>query len=78
MGAAPHTAARTPLQALSALETFRSAIGALASRALPFVVSLLTTVVPAAAMAVLGPAGAASALHTVTHADPLTALESNR
>ncbi|GAA3944266.1 hypothetical protein GCM10022230_13220 [Pseudoclavibacter caeni] len=44
MGAAPHTAARTPLQALSALETFRSEIAAHAGRALPFVVSPLTTV----------------------------------
>ncbi|RIJ56985.1 ABC transporter permease [Clavibacter phaseoli] len=53
-------------------------LGALAGGALPFLLSPLTTVLPAAAMAVLGLAGAAVALRTVTHADPLTALGSNR
>ncbi|WP_298807068.1 ABC transporter permease [uncultured Pseudokineococcus sp.] len=51
-------------------------LGALAGTALPFLLSPLTTVVPAAAMAVLGLAGAAVALRTVTSADPLTALGS--
>ncbi|TCU48304.1 MULTISPECIES: ABC transporter permease [unclassified Curtobacterium] len=53
-------------------------LGALAGGALPFLLSPVTTVVPAAAMAVLGLAGAAVALRTVTSADPLTALGSNR
>ena len=53
-------------------------LGALAGGALPFLISPLTTVVPALAMAVLGLAGAAVALRTVTSADPLTALGSNR
>jgi putative ABC transport system permease protein len=53
-------------------------LGALASGALPFLVAPLTTVVPAVAMALLGLAGAAVALRTVTTADPLTALGSNR
>lgn len=53
-------------------------LGALAGQALPFMVSPLTTVVPAAVMAVLGLAGAAFALRSVTKADPLTALGSNR
>ncbi|MBM7387287.1 putative ABC transport system permease protein [Clavibacter michiganensis] len=53
-------------------------LGALAGGALPFLLSPLTTVLPAAAMAVLGLAGAAVALRTVTRADPLTALGSNR
>lgn len=52
--------------------------GTLAGRALPFVLSPLTTLAPAAVMAVLGLAGAGFALRTVTHADPLTALGSNR
>lgn len=52
--------------------------GSLAGQALPFVVDPLTTLAPAAAMAVLGLAGAAFALRSVTHADPLTALGSNR
>ena len=50
----------------------------LAGGALPFVLSPLTTVVPGLAMAALGLAGAAVALRTVTKADPLTALGSNR
>jgi putative ABC transport system permease protein len=53
-------------------------LGTLAGQALPFVVSGLTTVVPVAIMAVLGLAGAAFALRSVTAADPLTALGSNR
>ncbi|RII87636.1 ABC transporter permease, partial [Clavibacter californiensis] len=53
-------------------------LGALAGGTLPFLLSPLTTLLPAAAMAVLGLAGAAVALRTVTHADPLTALGSNR
>lgn len=53
-------------------------LGALAGGALPFLLSPLTTVVPATAMALLGLAGAAVALRTVTAADPLTALGSNR
>ncbi len=53
-------------------------LGALAGGALPFLLSPLTTLVPAAAMAILGLGGAAVALRTVTHADPLTALGSNR
>ncbi|ROP63203.1 putative ABC transport system permease protein [Curtobacterium sp. PhB130] len=53
-------------------------LGALAGGALPFLLSPLTTLVPALAMAVLGLAGAAVALRTVTATDPLTALGSNR
>ncbi len=53
-------------------------LGALAGGALPFLLSPLTTLVPGAAMALLGLAGAAVALRTVTVADPLTALGSNR
>lgn len=53
-------------------------LGALAGQALPFVLSPLTTIAPAAIMAVLGLAGAGFALRLVTHADPLTALGSNR
>ncbi|MEV8214642.1 FtsX-like permease family protein [Leifsonia sp. NPDC077715] len=53
-------------------------LGALAGQALPFVVSPLTTVAPAVALALLGLAGAAFALRSVTTSDPLTALGSNR
>lgn len=53
-------------------------LGALAGQALPFIVSPLTTLAPAVVMAVLGLAGAAFALRSVTKADPLTALGSNR
>ncbi|MCL6422105.1 ABC transporter permease [Brachybacterium sp. JHP9] len=53
-------------------------LGALAGTALPFLLSPLTTLVPALAMAVLGLAGAAFALRSVTSADPLTALGSTR
>ncbi len=55
-----------------------AALGSVAGSALPFLLSPLTTVVPAAAMALLGLAGAAVALRTVTQAQPLTALGSNR
>ncbi|MGY5766048.1 ABC transporter permease [Brachybacterium sp. DNPG3] len=53
-------------------------LGLLASGVLPFVLSPLTTLLPGAVMTVLGLAGAAVALRTVTHADPLTALGSAR
>ena len=53
-------------------------LGAVVAQALPFVVSPLTTLVPAAVLAVLGLLGAAFALRSVTKADPLTALGSNR
>jgi putative ABC transport system permease protein len=53
-------------------------LGMLAGGALPFMLSPLTTLVPALAMGVLGLAGAAVALRTVTKSDPLTALGSSR
>ncbi len=53
-------------------------LGTLAGQALPFIISPLTTLAPAVVMAVLGLAGAAFALRSVTKADPLTALGSNR
>ena len=53
-------------------------LGALAGSALPFLLSPLTTLAPAAVMAVLGLAGAAFALRSVTSSDPLTALGSHR
>lgn len=53
-------------------------LGALAGGALPFWLSPLTTVVPAALMALLGLLGAAFSLRTVLSADPLTALGSTR
>lgn len=52
--------------------------GTLAGTALPFLLSPITTVLPGAIMIVLGLAGAAFALRSVTSADPLTALGSNR
>lgn len=55
-----------------------SLLGMLAGGALPFVLSPLTTALPAAIMIALGLAGAAFALRSVTTADPLTALGSNR
>ena len=55
-----------------------SVLGTLANGVLPFLLSPLTTLLPAAVMVVLGLAGAAVALRTVTKADPLTALGSNR
>lgn len=55
-----------------------AALGALAGQALPFMLSPLTTLLPAGILIVLGLAGAAFALRTVTRADPLSALGSNR
>jgi putative ABC transport system permease protein len=52
--------------------------GALAGTALPFLLSPITTVLPGLIMIVLGLAGAAFALRSVTSADPLTALGSSR
>jgi putative ABC transport system permease protein len=46
--------------------------------ALPFLLSPLTTLAPAALMTVLGLAGAALALRSISSAEPLTALGSNR
>ena len=53
-------------------------LGSLAGTALPFVLSPLTTLAPAVAMALLGLAGAAVSLRTVVSSDPLTALGSTR
>ncbi len=53
-------------------------LGSLAGSALPFMLSPLTTLLPGAIMTALGLAGAAFALRSVTSADPLTALGSNR
>lgn len=53
-------------------------LGSLAGASLPFLLSPLTTVVPGLIMVLLGLAGAAFALRSVTSADPLTALGSNR
>lgn len=55
-----------------------AAFGTLAGGALPFLLSPITTLVPGAIMVVLGLGGAAFALRSVTSADPLTALGSNR
>lgn len=55
-----------------------SLLGVLADGTLPFLLSPLTTIVPGAIMIALGLAGAAFALRSVTSADPLTALGSNR
>jgi len=55
-----------------------TALGLLAGSALPFLLSPLTTLLPGAIMIVLGLAGAAFALRSVTSADPLTALGSTR
>lgn len=52
--------------------------GTLAGQALPFLLSPLTTLLPALILMILGLAGAAFALRTITKADPLTALGSNR
>jgi putative ABC transport system permease protein len=52
--------------------------GALAGGALPFLLSPITTLVPGVIMIALGLGGAAFALRSVTSADPLTALGSNR
>lgn len=53
-------------------------LGALAGAALPFVLNVFTTALPASALILLGLVGAAFALRTVTGTDPLTALGSNR
>jgi putative ABC transport system permease protein len=53
-------------------------LGAIAGGALPFVLSPLTTLAPAAVMIGLGLLGAAVSLRTVTSSDPLTALGSTR
>ena len=53
-------------------------LGTFAGTAVPFLLSPLTTLAPAAIMTVLGLAGAAVALRAVTSADPLTALGSHR
>ncbi|CAN5340442.1 ABC transporter permease [soil metagenome] len=52
--------------------------GAVVTGVLPFILSWYTTLLPAVAMIALGLLGAAFALRSVTHADPLTALGSNR
>ncbi len=52
--------------------------GALAGTALPFLLSPITTALPGAIMIALGLVGAAVALRSITSADPLTALGSNR
>ncbi|WP_295832709.1 ABC transporter permease [uncultured Microbacterium sp.] len=53
-------------------------LGAVAAGSLPFVLSPLTTLAPAAVMIALGLLGAAVSLRTVTSSDPLTALGSTR
>lgn len=53
-------------------------LGVLAGNALPFMLSPITTLLPGAIMIALGLAGAAFALRSVTSADPLSALGSNR
>ena len=53
-------------------------LGAVAGTALPFILSPFTTLLPALLLVALGLAGAAFALRSVTSADPLTALGSNR
>ena len=53
-------------------------ITALADTSVPFVLDLRTLAFPAAVMVVLGLAGAAVSLRTVTTVDPLTALGSAR
>ncbi|MFI2486071.1 ABC transporter permease [Promicromonospora kroppenstedtii] len=55
-----------------------TSLGALAGTSLPFLLSPVTTLLPGALMTTLGLAGAAFALRSVTSADPLTALGSNR
>lgn len=55
-----------------------AALGVLARTTLPFVLSPLTTAVPAVALAILGLLGATVSLRLVTQSDPLTALGSNR
>ena len=54
------------------------AAGSALPNAVPFLLSWLTTLVPAALLILLGLVGAVIALRPVTSADPLTALGSNR
>lgn len=54
------------------------ALGLLVGGSLPFLLNVFTTLVPALAMVALGLTGAAVALRSITKADPLTALGSNR
>ncbi|WP_407940838.1 FtsX-like permease family protein [Nonomuraea antri] len=54
------------------------ALGALAGDAVPFVLSVTTTVVPVAVMILLGAAGAALAIRKITSVDPLIALGASR
>jgi len=53
-------------------------LGIVAGSALPFMMSPVTTLLPGLMMTILGLAGAAFALRSVTSADPLTALGSTR
>lgn len=53
-------------------------LGALLGGTLPFILSPFTTLLPGVVMIALGLAGAAFALRSVTTADPLAALGSNR
>lgn len=53
-------------------------LGSLTPDGLPFLLSPLTTVVPAAMLTVLGLAGASVTLRTITRTDPLSALGSHR
>lgn len=52
-------------------------LGAVASQFAPFLLTFATTVVPVAGIVVLGLAGAALAVRSVTKVDPLTALGGN-
>lgn len=53
-------------------------LGTLAGSALPFMLNPLTTLLPAAILVAMGLGGAVFALRSVTSADPLNALGSNR
>ncbi|WP_055479151.1 ABC transporter permease [Sphaerimonospora mesophila] len=53
-------------------------LGALAEGAVPFVLSVSTTVAPVAVMILLGALGAALAIRKITSVDPLTALGASR
>ena len=53
-------------------------LGTLAGAALPFVLTPVTTLLPGFIMTMLGLAGAAAAVRSITHTDPLTALGSHR
>lgn len=55
-----------------------AAMGGALGTALPFILSPLTTVLPGLLMVIVGLAGSAFALRSVTHANPLNALGSNR